>query len=123
MWWHRHVEGENKRLNSGLSEADGVPRVSSGVEGLDEITPGGWPANHIYLIEGDPGAGKTTLALQFLLEGRRLGEKVLYVTLSESRLELEAVAASHHWPLNDLEIFEFVPGEDSLKAENEYSAL
>lgn len=98
-------------------------RLASGVRGLDEITPGGWPANHLYLIEGDPGAGKTTLAMQFLLEGVRNGEPVLYVTLSESRAELEAVAASHHWPLEGLDIFEFGPSEESLRAENEYSAL
>ena len=98
-------------------------RVSSGIIGLDEITAGGWPANHLYLVEGDPGAGKTTLALQFLLEGARAGERVLYVTLSESLLELEDVAASHGFPLNDIEIFEFVPSEETLRAENEYSAL
>ena len=98
-------------------------RVGSGVSGLDELAPGGWPAHHLYLIEGDPGAGKTTLALQFLMEGARLGERVLYVTLSESRLELEAVAKSHNWRFDDIEIFEFVPSEESLKAENEYSAL
>ena len=88
-------------------------RVPTGVAGLDEITLGGWPANHFYLLEGDPGAGKTTLALQFLLEGARVGERVLYVTLSESRLELEGVATSHSWELSEIEIFEFVPGEDS----------
>jgi len=63
------------------------------------------------------------LALQFLLEGAQRGERVLYVTLSESKLELEGVAASHRWPLKDVEIFEFLPNEDSLNPENEYSAL
>jgi len=98
-------------------------RVKTGVSGLDDVTPGGWPSNHLYLIEGDPGAGKTTLALQFLLEGSRSGERVLYVTLSESRHELQAVARSHNWPLDAIEIFEFVPSPETLKAENEYSAL
>lgn len=99
------------------------PRVSTGIAGLDEITPGGWPANHLYLVEGDPGAGKTTLAMQFLLDGTRRGERVLYVTLSESRRELEAIGKSHGLPVDDVEIFEFVPSEESLRAENEYSAL
>jgi len=98
-------------------------RVSSGVSGLDAITLGGWPVHHLYLIEGDPGTGKTTLALQFLLEGAQRGERVLYVTLSESKQELEGVAASHKWPLDNVEIFEFLPNEDSLNPENEYSAL
>jgi circadian clock protein KaiC len=62
------------------------PRLSSGIPGLDDILAGGWPANHLYLIDGDPGTGKTTLAFQFLLEGAKLGDSVLYVTLSESRM-------------------------------------
>jgi len=76
------------------------------VPGLDEIIGGGLPANHLYLIDGEPGAGKTTLALQFLLEGLRLGEKGLYVTLSESRDELVDVAASHGWNLDGIEVIE-----------------
>ena len=99
------------------------PRASSGVPGLDDILIGGWPANHLYLVEGDPGTGKTTLALQFLLEGARLGDPVLYVTLSESKKELEGVAESHHWPLNGVSIFEYAPTEENLRPENEYSAL
>lgn len=110
-------------MSSVLTEPYQPVRVKTGITGLDEITPGGWPSNHLYLIEGDPGAGKTTLALQFLLEGARSGERVLYVTLSESRHELQAVARSHNWPLDAIEIFEFVPSPESLKAENEYSAL
>ena len=98
-------------------------RVMTGISGLDQILSGGWPANHLYLIEGDPGTGKTTLALQFLLEGARCGERGLYVTLSESKLELEGVAESHHWPLDGLSIFEFTPTEESLRPENEYSAF
>ena len=98
-------------------------RVSSGVPGLDDILSGGWPAHHLYLVEGDPGTGKTTLALQFLLDGAANGEPGLYITLSESQKELEGVAESHHWPLQDLSIFEYTPTEESLRPENEYSAL
>ncbi|MFN2602421.1 MAG: ATPase domain-containing protein [Gemmatimonadaceae bacterium] len=78
----------------------------TGIKGLDEILGGGLPENHLYLIDGEPGAGKTTLALQFLLEGVRLGERGLYVTLSESADELRAVAESHGWDLTGIDVFE-----------------
>jgi circadian clock protein KaiC len=83
-----------------------APRVSTGVAGLDEILGGGFPKNRLYLCQGEPGAGKTTVGLQFLLQGIRDGERVLYVTLSETREELEAVARSHGWNLDGLEILE-----------------
>ena len=69
----------------------------TGLEGLDSIVCGGLPSNCFYLIQGDPGSGKTTLALQFLFEGRKRGESVMYITLSEAREELERVAAAHGW--------------------------
>ena len=78
------------------------PRCVSGIEGLDDILAGGLPSNCFYLIQGDPGSGKTTLALQFLLEGVRRGEKVFYITLSETRAELLQVAHSHGWSLDDM---------------------
>jgi circadian clock protein KaiC len=78
----------------------------TGVFGLDQILNGGLPRNHIYLIDGSPGTGKTTLALQFLMEGVENGEPGLYVTLSESREELLGVASSHGWSLDGIEIFE-----------------
>jgi len=81
-------------------------KQGTGVPGLDEVLGGGLPRNCLYLIEGNPGVGKTTLAMQFLLEGRARGERGLYVTLSESRLELEAVARSHNWSLEDISIIE-----------------
>ena len=83
-----------------------TPPISTGVSGLDQILNGGLPRNRLYLIAGDPGVGKTTLALQFLLEGVRAGEQVLYVTLSESREEIEAVARSHGWDLRGVSLFE-----------------
>ncbi|MEA2766386.1 MAG: circadian clock protein KaiC [Gemmatimonadaceae bacterium] len=77
-----------------------------GVPGLDGILGGGLPTNHLYLLDGEPGTGKTTLALQFLIEGTKNGERGLYVTLSESSAELKAVAASHGWSLEGIDIYE-----------------
>lgn len=95
------------------------PLCSTGVPGLDFIVGGGLPRNRLYLIEGDPGAGKTTAALQFLLHGATLGEKGLYITLSETRDELEAVARSHGWALDAIEIFELSSVEKLLELGNE----
>ena len=80
--------------------------AETGVHGLDEILGGGLPRDRLYLIEGDPGAGKTTLALQFLMAGMRAGERVLYITLSETEAELREGAASHGWSLDGMDIFE-----------------
>ena len=81
-------------------------RCETGIEGLNEILGGGFPSNCLYLVQGDPGSGKTTLALQFLLEGVRLGEKTLYITLSETKEELLKVARSHGWSLDAIALFE-----------------
>jgi circadian clock protein KaiC len=81
-------------------------KCKSGVPGLDDVLGGGLPRECLYLVEGNPGVGKTTLAMQFLLEGRRAGEKCLYVTLSETRRELDAVARSHGWNLEGISIIE-----------------
>ena len=81
-------------------------RLRTGIVGLDDILGGGFPAQRIYLIQGDPGAGKTTLALRFLLEGVKQGERTLYVTLSETREELEDITRSHQWSLEGLSILE-----------------
>jgi circadian clock protein KaiC len=85
------------------------PKAATGIAGLDDILRGGFPAGRILLVEGDPGVGKTTLALQFLLEGARRGEPSVYVTLSETREELLQVAASHGWSLDAIDIFELTP--------------
>src|SRR3954447_2880419 len=98
-------------------------RVSAGTEGLDDVLNGGFPQGHFFLIEGEPGTGKTTLGLQFLMQGARTGEKSLYVTLSESKREIEKVARSHRWSLEGVTIFEFTPTEDSLRPEDQYSAF
>jgi circadian clock protein KaiC len=89
--------------------------AASGIEGLDAILHGGLPRNHAYLLQGDPGAGKTTLSLQFLLEGARRGETSLYVTLAETRRELESVARSHGWTLDSIQIQEQLVGEEVLR--------
>lgn len=96
-------------------------RLTTGNEGLDAVLSGGLPANRLYLVEGDPGTGKTTLALQFLLEGARRGEPVLYVTLSETKEELTSVAESHGWTLDGLNLYELIPPEEILKAESQYT--
>jgi len=96
-------------------------RVTTGIEGLDSILGGGLPRNRIYLVEGDPGTGKTTLALQFLLEGIRLGEVGLYITLSETKAELLAVARSHGWSLDGINIYDLAIPEETVSPESQYT--
>jgi circadian clock protein KaiC len=100
-----------------ISMTAGIDVASSGIDGLDHILCGGFPRNRVYLVQGDPGVGKTTLGLQFLLEGIRRGERCLYITLSESADELQAVARSHGWMLDGIEIYEEMVGQDSLTDE------
>ena len=108
-------------LNKQLAPA--VTRCSSGCDGLDDVLGGGLPVGHFYLVEGEPGTGKTTLALQFVAEGLKRGEKVLYVTLSESRDELLAVATSHGLELDNSVVLEVRPSEDDLKPEGQYTVF
>lgn len=93
-------------------------RASIGIAGLDNILGGGIPRDRLYLIQGDPGVGKTTLALQFLLSGAEQGERCLYVTLSETKIELQAVADSHGWSLDKLTLYE-LPIADRLESQDE----
>lgn len=96
-------------------------RIPFGIPGLDDVLLGGLPAGHLYLIEGTPGAGKTTIALRFVLNALESGINALYITLSESRNELSIVATSHGWQLDGLEVFELTPQEDTLRADQQYS--
>lgn len=89
----------------------------AGIPGIDDILRGGFPNDCLYLISGTPGAGKTTFAMQFLLEGARRKEKSLYITLSESRREIEIVARSHGWDLTGIDLCELIPSERNLSAE------
>src|SRR3954452_4942083 len=100
-----------------------MPIVSTGVEGLDDILGGGLPASRLYLVEGRPGSGKTTLGLQFLLEGLRQGERCLYISLSESKRELLSVAERHGWSLHCLEIYEIIPPELILDPKQQQSLV
>jgi circadian clock protein KaiC len=98
-------------------------RIDTGVSGLNDILSGGLPERQMYLLEGDPGTGKTTLAMQFIMAGVRQGLDALYVTLSESKSELENSARSHGWNTAELPIAEFVPAEASLSPEQQYTVF
>ena len=90
-------------------------RLSTGLKGLDVITGGGLPANRLYVVRGTPGVGKTTLAMQFLMEGAKKGEKGLYITLSETKEEVRDIAESHGWNLENISLFELSAMEERLK--------
>ena len=90
--------------------------ASTGIAGLDDILRGGFSRDCLYLLAGSPGTGKTTLAIQFLLEGAARAETCLYVTLSETRAEIDRVAVSHGWDLTSIERVELTPSENHLSA-------
>ncbi len=99
-------------------------QARTGVPGLDDVLAGGLAAGHLFLLEGNPGTGKTTIALRFLIEGAAAGERGLYITLSETERELRNGAASHGWILDDaIEVFELVPPESLLDANQQQSLL
>src|ERR1700742_1165767 len=104
-------------------DVDELPRISTGNAGLDDILGGGIDPQRMYLYEGQPGSGKTTLALEFLLEGVRRGEPTLYITLSETERELRLVAKRHGWFLEGVTIFELVPPETTLDPSQELTVL
>lgn len=99
-------------------------KAATGITGLDDILCGGLSRGHIFLLEGQPGAGKTTVALQFLLDGAKAGERCLYITLSETERELREGALSHGWELDDsIEVFELTPPEMILDTQQQQSLL
>src|SRR5688572_11421668 len=110
------MSGTKEKLKVSSVDA-GSERCPTGVEGLDEILAGGLPRDCVYLIQGDPGSGKTTVALQFLLEGVKRGEQVFYITLSETKRELLKVAASHGWSLDAIPLLELSAIESLLRPE------
>jgi len=110
------VPGSSERSTSSPS----LTLLSTGVAGLDDILAGGLPARRLYLVDGAPGTGKTTLALQFLLAGTLRGERGLYVTLSESEEELGQVATSHGWSLDGIDVVE-LPTEDTEADRESYT--
>ena len=101
-----------------------IDQARTGVPGLDAVLAGGLTTGRLFLLEGNPGTGKTTIALRFLMEGAQEGEKGLYITLSETEQELRNGAASHGWTLDDnIEVFEMVPPESLLDADQQQSLL
>lgn len=97
--------------------------ISTGIPGLDHVLGGGLTKERLYLLEGDPGAGKTTMALQFLIEGAKQGEKVLYITLAENEIELRAVADAHGFSMDGVIVHEVIQEEDLLDPAQQYTAL
>src|SRR5260370_3629695 len=100
-----------------------TPKASTGIAGLDMVLQGGLPRDRLYVVEGLPGAGKTTLALQFLLNGVQQGERVLYVTLSENSEEVMEVASSDGWSLDGIDLIELDSLADRLQEDSEYTVF
>ncbi len=103
--------------------APDIPRLDTGTSGLNDILLGGLPPGQMYLLEGDPGTGKTTLAMQFIRAGMALGESGLYITLSEPRSELEGSIRSHGWDPAEIPIAEFTPAEASTSPQEQYTVF
>ena len=108
-------------MSNALAKSGGAGRIKTGSRGLDDILNGGITADRVYLIEGNPGAGKTTMSLQFLLEGARQRESCVFVTLSETKEEILGVAESHGWSLDGVNIVELVAAEAELESDNQFT--
>ena len=96
--------------------------LSTGITGLDTILAGGLTCHRLFLVEGEPGTGKTTLALQFLLDGVKRGESVFYITLAETRVELNAVAQSHGWSMDGIHVEDIIPNENILHPDHQFTS-
>src|SRR5689334_3204983 len=113
---------EHFRAMNHISET--LPKASSGIAALDTVLCGGWARDRLHLLEGTPGTGKTTIALQVLMAGAEAGETGIYVSLAETERELRAGARSHGWTLGDrIEVFELMPSESVLDPEKHQSLL
>src|ERR1700733_2922390 len=124
MFSTAHPNLPELRMNQALKDTpDDPPRISTGSAGLDTILGGGLDADRMYLYEGRPGTGKTTLALQFLVEGARQNERVLYIALAESEAELRLVSKRHDMCLSGIDIFELIPAEITLDPDRELTVL
>ena len=97
--------------------------ASTGIPGLDDILRQGFPRGHVFLIQGAPGTGKTTLGLQFLMEGIKQGERGMYVTLSETAEELRLVSRSHKWNIDEIRLHELISTTEGLKPETQYTVF
>lgn len=115
--------GEGVELRMAI-DTEPTKKARTGVPGLDDILAGGLAAGQVFLLEGTPGTGKTTIALRFLLEGAAAGERGLYITMSETARELRAGARSHGWEIGpEIEVFELAPAESLLDADQQQSLL
>jgi KaiC/GvpD/RAD55 family RecA-like ATPase len=115
-----HLSKEMRKVSP---QPTAVPRVSTGSAGLDDILTGGLPSGRMYLLEGEPGTGKTTLAMKFLLTGAVEGVSTLYITLSETAEELRSSSATHGWDISRVQMLELIPEEPDAPGSSEYTVF